>query len=314
MPEPDVNDSIIREPESRRPSEGYAIRLYPIDETEEIRLIDLWRVIWAGKWLILSSSVLVALATTIAAFLITPVYRAEVVLAPVAAQRSSSSLATLAGQLGGIATLAGINLGTDESSAEAIAILRSRALTERFIEKNKLLPVLFSEDWDQASGTWHVDDPDDIPNMWRAYERFDKSIRSVSQDVETGLVTLTIDWVDPQRAREWANGLVEEVNADTRGRAIEQSKKNIDYLRGQLQDTDELELRASVFDLMEAEMKNAMLSAVRTEFAFSVIDPAVVPEKMRWPNRMLFGVLGFFAGMLLGVLAVFLRRSAARGA
>jgi uncharacterized protein involved in exopolysaccharide biosynthesis len=289
-------------------SEGYAIRLYPIDEAEEIRLLDLWRVLWNRRLTIMLFAAAGAVTATIAAFLITPMYRAEVLMAPVGNERGGA-LASLAGELGGIAALAGISLGTDSSSAEALATLRSRAFTEHFIEKNNLMPVLFADVWDPAKGAWDVDDPADVPTLWRASERFDNSIRSVTQDAETGLVTLTVDWKDPELARAWANGLVQEVNAALRGRAIQQSRKSIEYLRKELQGISEVELRAAVFDLMEAEMKNAMVSTVRTEFAFEVIDPAVVPEKRYWPNRWLLAVLGLAAGLLLGVLAVALRQS-----
>jgi len=191
---------------------------------------------------------------------------------------------------------------------ESIAVLRSRSLTQRFIEKNGLLPILFHEDWDEASKSWRVDDPEDIPNLWRGYERFDKQVRSVVQDAETGLVTVSIDWTNAQLASDWANALVAEVNADMRNRAIEQSQKNIEFLRGQLKNTNEVELRTAAFGLMEAEMKNAMLSAVRSEFAFEVIDPAIAPEKPSWPNRILLAALGLFAGFATGLVLVFLRR------
>jgi uncharacterized protein involved in exopolysaccharide biosynthesis len=295
-------------------ADGYAVRLYPIDSGDEVRLADLWRVAWRGRWRIIVAGAGGAILALIATFLITPEYRAETVLAPVSAARSSSGLASIAGQLGGLAALAGINLGAQDNTAEAVAILQSRALTERFIQKNNLLPVLFPDEWDAAKARWAVDDPDDVPRLWQGFERFDKSIRTVNQEPETGLVRLTIDWTNPAQASEWANGLVDEVNADMRGRAIAQSRKNIEFLRGQLQSTNELELRTAVFGLVEAEMKNAMLAAVRTEFAFEVIDPAVVPEKVYWPNRILLAAVGLFAGLLIGVIAVFIRGRGSLGA
>jgi uncharacterized protein involved in exopolysaccharide biosynthesis len=309
MTEPDVTDTRNATPAIGLASEGYAVRVYPISEAEEIRLIDLWRVVWAGKWRIASASVIGAVLAVALSFLITPEYRSEAVLSPVGSGSGGGPLASLAGQLGGLGSLVGLNLGVDDRSAESIAVLRSRSLTQRFIEKNALLPILFYEDWDEASKSWRVDDPEDVPNLWKAYERFDRKVRSVTQDAETGLVTLSIDWIDPLQARDWANGLVAEVNADMRNRAIEQSKKNIEFLRGQLQNTNEVELRTAAFGLMEAEMKNAMLSAVRTEYAFEVIDPAITPEKPSWPNRILLAALGFFAGFATGLFLLFLRRS-----
>ncbi len=308
MTEPDATDTPSPETIAEPVPEGYAVRVYPIREADEVRLVDLWRTLWGGKLLIAAASVIGAVLGIAASFLITPEFRAVAVVSPVGADRSGSPLASLAGQLGGLGSLVGLNFGVDDRTVESIAVLRSRSLTQRFIEKNGLLPVLFHEDWDPASKSWAVDDPEDVPNLWRGYERFDKQVRSVVQDAETGLVTVSIDWIDPQLARDWANGLVAEVNADMRNRAIEQSKKNIEFLRGQLQATNEVELRTAAFGLMEAEMKNAMLSAVRTDYAFEIIDPALTPEKPNWPNRILLAALGLFAGFGAGVILVFLRR------
>jgi len=45
----------------------------------------------------------------------------------------------------GIASLAGINVGSgDIEIEEALAVLRSRELTERFIANNNLMPILYS--------------------------------------------------------------------------------------------------------------------------------------------------------------------------
>jgi uncharacterized protein involved in exopolysaccharide biosynthesis len=293
----------------RFPAEGYAVRLYPLAEPDEVQLIDLWRTVWSGKWVILGAAVLGALATFLAAFIMTPMYRAEVVMAPVSVDKTSGGLAGLASQFGGLAALAGINLNSSQNdTAQALAVLKSRAFTESFIDRHQLLPILYADLWEPKTKTWDVDEPQEVPTLYKAYDYFDKSIRVITQDPETGLVTLTIDWSDAKLATEWANALVSEVNADVRQRAVEQSNKSIDFLRSQIQSTTEVELREAVFGLMEAEMKNAMLANVKTEYAFEVIDPAVVPEKRLWPNKWLLAIFGLAAGGLLGLFYVFVRR------
>lgn len=287
---------------------GYALRVYPIGDDDEMTLLDLWLILWGRRWLILSCAAIGAVIMTAASFLISPQYRAEVTLLPVKTERGGP-LAGMAGQFGGLAALAGINVASDDNTAESMAVLRSRAFTEQFIERHGLLPVLFEELWDAANEAWIADDPASTPTLWRAYERFDKSIRQVTQDSETGLVTLAVNWTDPELARDWANSLVEDVNSSLRSRAMEQSEKSIAFLREQLQSINEVEMRTAVFGLMEAEMKNAMLSNVRTEFAFEVIDPAVAPERHHWPNRLLFAVLGLSAGLLGCVVWVLVRQS-----
>lgn len=304
-----VNDNSDHGPAGpQMPPAGYALRVYPVDDASEVTLADLWATLRGGRWLIGASVLALTALAGVAAFLITPVYRAQVVMAPVADEQKGGGLSSLAGQLGGLASLAGITVGGSQSNtAEAIATLKSRAFTERFIAEKNLLVVLFAEDWDAGKNTWTVTDPRDVPTLWDGVERFDKSVREVTQDSQTGLVTMSIDWPDPQLAAEWANAMVTDVNATLRRKAIEQSEKNLKYLTAQLAGTTELELRGAIYGLMQAEMRNAMFASGKTEFAFRVIDPAVVPEKNVWPNKILFIVLGLSAGLLLGVFATFVR-------
>ncbi len=304
MPEKEVSSTGARVPE-----DGFAIRLYPVDDGAQLRLADVWAIIADSYGLILALAVGVAAAAIAASFLITPVYRAQVLLAPVSSDRSASGLASFASQLGGIAALAGMGIGPGDQTARSIAILRSREFTQRFIESNGLMQVLFADLWDPQAGAWRVDDPADAPNDWRAFERFDQGVRGVAQDAESGMVTLTIDWTDPEVARDWANALVRDVNAEVRSRTIEQSRRNIEFLQSQLAETNEVEMKSAVFSLMESEMKNAMLATVRSESAFEVIDPAVAPQKKYWPNRGLIAALGLAAGLAFGVVAAFLRRA-----
>jgi uncharacterized protein involved in exopolysaccharide biosynthesis len=285
----------------------YALRVYPVEDATEIRLADLWNAIWRGKWLILITACILTAVAVVAALLITPRYRAQVVMAPVTEERANGGLTSLAGQLGGLAAMAGITVGEQGGTAESIATLQSRAFTDRFIQGHNLLPVLFADLWDGDQQKWDVSDPEDTPTLADAYERFNKSVRSVSQDAQTGLVTLTIDWSDPQLAADWANALVSEVNATLRSKAIEQSKRNFEYLTRELQEATDLELRTAIFSVMQSEMRTAMLANVRTEYAFRVIDPAAVPEKHYWPNLILFVAVGFTTGLMLGLFATFLR-------
>jgi hypothetical protein len=76
-------------------------------------------------------------------------YRAEVLLAP-ADEKDSASLG---GQLGGLAALAGVRVGSGGESAEAIAVLRSREFAREFIEDFDLLTVFFADEWDAQRKT-----------------------------------------------------------------------------------------------------------------------------------------------------------------
>src|ERR1700736_2861686 len=83
-----------------------------------------------------------AAASVVLAFTLTPKYRSEVVVSPAS---GTSGLGELGGQLGGLASLAGINLGGGggKKSDEALEYLRSRHFTAQFIQRHALMPILF---------------------------------------------------------------------------------------------------------------------------------------------------------------------------
>jgi uncharacterized protein involved in exopolysaccharide biosynthesis len=276
-----------------------------VDDADELRLRDLWQTLWGGRWRIVACAIGAALLAVAASFLVTPSYRSSVLAAPTS-ESSTSGLASLASQFAGVAALAGVNVSGSTRTAEAIATLRSRAFTEAFIKERGLMPILFADAWDAQAGRWR--DETEVPTAWDAFQAFD-ALRSVEEDLQTGLISIQVEWSDPALAAEWANGLVADVNRNLRTRAISESRQNLAYLRSELEKNSQVPLQSTIFGLIEAEMRNAMLSNVKQEYAFRVIDPAVVAQKRSWPNRALFAVLGLFLGGMVGLGVVFLRPS-----
>ena len=257
------------------------------------------------NWVLSLSAILVCIAGAVAiAWLLRPVYRSEVVLAPVSEESTDATLAGIAGQLGGLATLAGIAPPGADNSAIAVATLKSDILAEEFIRNRNLLPTLFADDWDAQQKRWTIEDPDDVPTLNDAIERFDTKVREVFEDKETGLVTLSIEWVDREQAADWANTLVALANARLRRQSIEEAQRSIEYLKRELGKTEVVELRSAIDRLTETEIKRIMLAEVREEFAFKIIDPARAADsddyvRPNWPMMLA-------AGALMGAAVAFL--------
>ncbi len=283
------------------------------DEDDELDLTELWGRVWSRRWLVVAVTFLCTAAAAAAAFLMAPVYRAEVVMIPVSGEEGRGGLAALAGQLGGLASLAGVDLGgSGGRKEEALAILRSRAFTERFIREGNLLPVLFADKWDAANGRWRVDGPDGVPTLGDAWRFFDEKVRTIKEDRKTGLVTLAIEWTDPKVAAEWANELVRRANDTIRARDIEEAERSIRYLDEQLERTNVIELQQALYRLKEAQIKKIMLAKTRDEYAFRVLDPAVPPMRYSKPNRPLIVATALFIGLVLGVAIALAQRDGTR--
>jgi len=271
---------------------------------EPINWREHWKVLVEHRKLIgiiTATSTILALLT---AFIIAPIYRAEVLLAPVLEEKVGT-LGSLTGQFGDLAALAGVSLGSSkDKSAEAIAALKSRSLATAFFKEEHVLPVLFPREWDVDKKAWK--DKNDAPTEWEAFEEFDEDIRFISVDRKTGLVTLMIEWKDPIRAAQWANKLVNMVNSRLRAEAIEDAEKSIGYLEKQLMVSGEVEIQQSIYRLIEAQTKKRMIANTREEYAFKVIDPAVEPEKKVRPKRVLIVLFGLMLGAMAGVITAFM--------
>lgn len=274
---------------------------------DELSIVDVWRAVVGGKWIIVLVTLAgVTLAMTVA-LVSTPIYRAEILLS---VREDAAPSAGLARQLGGLASLGGLRLGTQGAQrAEAIAMLSSETLTESFIRENKLLPILFDESWDSQNNAWSVDDQQQIPTIRRGVRFFDENVRSVREDESTGLITLAIEWKDPKLAAEWANSLVRMLNEEMRQRAISEATQSVAYLERELQRNSVVEVRQSIYDLIQQQIETIMLANVRRDFAFQVLDPAVVPEpnEIVRPRPVLLVAIGIILGLMISGFAIFVR-------
>jgi uncharacterized protein involved in exopolysaccharide biosynthesis len=277
-------------------------------DSESGDLAELMATLWAGRLWIVAGAALLALLAAAAAFVMTPVYRSTAVLIATDTGRNSlsSSLGSSLGSLGGLAALANINLGSSGAATEeALAVLTSRQFTDAFISDTNLLPILFSKKWDSASNRWKGP-PDKQPTASAGFRYFDRSVRSVTQDKKTGLISLQIDWKDPNLAALWANELVNRLNAEMQRRAISQADASLGFLNKELARTSVTETRSAINRLIEAQINGRMMASVTEQYAFRVVDPAVPPDRsdMVKPRRLVMIAVGGLLGLLVSCVLV----------
>lgn len=271
---------------------------------DEIDLLELWSILCQGKWFIAAITGALVVVVIAYALFATPWYRAEVVLSPVEDQSEPG----IAGQLGGLAALAGVSLGGAAGNHEALAVLQSRELTRAFIEEQALMPIFFADQWDAAGHRWLSGGGQEPPDIRDAVKLFDE-LRIVDEDPTTGIVTLTMEWTDAQLAAEWANQLVARLNERMRMRALAEAEANVSYLQAALAATDVLTLQQSISGLLESELQKLMLAKGNKEFSFRIIDRAEVPKDRFKPRRTLMVALTAALGGLISTLVVLIRHA-----
>ncbi len=290
---------------------------------DEIDLRELFKALWKGKWIIIATTFVFAVGAVLYALSLPNIYKADALLAP-AESSNGGGLSKMAGQLGGLAALAGVNLGAGESSQTdlAVQVMKSRQFVEAFITKHDLLvPLMAAKDWDLANNKLILNEELYNPNTgeWlretnglrgatptaqEAFEVFSKEVLSVNQDKENGLYTVSVKNLSPYDAQQWVNWLIKDINKVMRERAIAETSQNLAYLNTQLQKTAVADMQSTFYKLIEEQTKSLMLAEVQEEFIFKVVDPAVVPELKDGPKRALICVLGTLLGGMLGMAIV----------
>ena len=264
-------------------------------DNESINIFEFWDLLVRFKFQIALTMLLVTLGGFFYALTADPLYRAQVLMVD-ADNQSSEGLSSIADQIGGFA---GIEIGSSKNSTDSyVAILKSRTFIEDFINQTDSKKIIFGEKWNEEENEWKEQEPSDF----KSYYVFKEDILSVSENVKTGVFTLSVVWHNPRQSALWANSLVESLNQLLRIQAIEDAEKRINFLEEQTRETNILGLQNMISALIQSQYEKAMIANVKEEYGFKIIDPAKVPEVKFSPNRTLIVILSFISGIFLGIL------------
>ncbi|MGX9460161.1 Wzz/FepE/Etk N-terminal domain-containing protein [Shewanella sp. A14] len=293
---------------------------------DEIDLRELFSVIWQGKWLIIAITTVFAIGSVIFAVSQPNIYKSEALLVQTDPEIGVSGLAALAGQVGGLASMAGINLsgGGGDKTQMAIEVIKSRKFASSFIQNHNILPDLMAaKKWNMADNTIIYDDElynqvdqkwvrivnvpfKPKPSMQEAYKEFSKII-AVNVAKDTGMVTVSVEHLSPTVAQQWVNWLVADINKEMKQRDVAEANRSTTFLKSQIEQTNIADIRSILYKLIEEQAKTIMFAEVRDEYVFKTIDPALIPEEKSKPKRALICVLGTMLGGMLGVMLVLIR-------
>jgi uncharacterized protein involved in exopolysaccharide biosynthesis len=274
---------------------------------------DLNRLIlqlWRRRFLLALLATVGGAAGIALSFWVSPEYKADAVLIAsdeILGLNASGAL----GSLGGLASLVGVG-GAGNKESEAVETLKSRGLTISYIESNGLMPILFPGRWDVATNKGKADFRGHVLTLEDGYRKFDKSVRAVVENRKTGLVNITVTWTDPNLAKQWVDGLIKAANDRLRTKAEERSSRNLEYLRKASEATTIMEVKTSIYKLMETEIKKQMVAYGADDYAFRTVDAAIVPQRRSYPIRALFLFFGALLVPLVYVAGVWLRDAKAK--
>jgi uncharacterized protein involved in exopolysaccharide biosynthesis len=232
------------------------------------------------------------------------------------------TLAKLAGQFGGLASMAGVNLGggSTDKTAMAIELLKSRAFLQAFIDKYDLKVALLAvERWDKAADRlvinaklydentkqWIRKVPEGksvIPTAWEAYAALADNL-VIEYQSKKSILSIKLSYYSPDIAALWLTNLVKEVNFFWKNKTERETSKTIKMLEQQLLKTNLSELKTVFYDLIGEQTKSRLLAQITDEVMFETVVGIVIPEVKSSPRRALLCMVAFILSFLVATLS-----------
>ena len=267
---------------------------------DEIDIKSLLKIILINRRLIITTTASFAIIALIYSLTLSNIYQSTALLSPVGDQSSSGQSMS---NIGGLASLAGINISSTSGGNSTKAITKITTLS--FFEEN-ILPNIFLPDlmavstWDEENnsviykdslysvqtGKWNK-----IPHPQKSYEAFLKKLQ-VSQDYDTKFLTISFKHESPHIAKEWTELVVNQINDSFRARDKLEAESAMNFLYTQMALTSYTEIKEVVAQVLKQKMQQLALIEANEFYVFSYLDqPAVAKEKIE-PSRSSISILG----------------------
>ena len=283
-----------------------------MDLKEEIKLIDFFNILWARKLKIILVGVLTSILFIYYALSIPPSYTARALIKVSDSQETSSSLNS---SLSGLASMAGIRLGSSGANTEDIVMetILSRTFFTHISNIDRTLPNIMAVDnydsvnqkiiYNTESYNSEANEWIKPPSSYMAYRKYVTSVLGITKDKFTNFMVVTVTHKSPQYSKELLELIVNELNTIAREKEKFEADKRIEYLNQELAKTSIKDIKNTINVLLKSEMQKKMFAEVSEDYLINYIDYPFVPEQQSAPNKRVIVIFGVFFSNLIFILS-----------
>jgi len=204
-------------------------------------------------------------------------------------------------------------------------IIKSREFVKHLMTFENVLPSIMAaksydaasqelyfdpEIYDAKTKTW-IREPSKNkgtkPSYLEAHKAYLNTMLSISQDNKTGLVYIMIEHISPIFAKDFLALIIKEANTLSREIDIDSASKALSYLKIELSQTSLVEIKKSIYQLIEAQLETQMAANIHEEYSLITIEPPFIPEEKFKPSRTYIVIISTMLGGILGVMIVLVR-------
>ncbi len=223
--------------------------------------------------------------------------------------------------LGGLASLAGVNLGGgDTYSPEVLQkMLLSTSILASFARTYELVPEIMAVEsyslksnsfsykesiYDPRTGEWTrkvmypaTQEPSDSEIAHELRQKL-----NVTYDRATKLISVSYRSYSPEFAPRLVTSLIEHLNQQVRVKERLSTERTIQDIEKILEEANSIEVKVALQSILEEQYKKLTLARTRPEYALMTVEPAFVPFMKSGPNRAVLCLLIVFIGVAASTL------------
>lgn len=269
-----------------------------ITDKDEIDFRKIFHLLWQKKMWI-TGFVAVVCAITVAVVLnMDNIYASRAVLRP--SHDNMNQMSSLASNFGGLASLAGINLGSSGNVTPyntMRAIVQDADFVYSFVKKNKFEPKVYDDYEDKKD-----------KEKYKENEKYFlvKSLReslSFSEDLKTGLITLSYENKDKIFAKQFIDLMLIELSEKYMSIEMANLQERIDNYKKEIDKTNDITLKNKLAEVVAGLIQNKVLSQAQEYYGFDILVNADISDNIDKvkPKRGLICVAMFIASLIVSI-------------
>jgi uncharacterized protein involved in exopolysaccharide biosynthesis len=268
-------------------------------ETDEINLVDYFRVIFKYRKMILWICVIAVATTAIYSLLLPKTYSATASIVPPiddlggSSRLMASAMAIKDSMLG---EMIGIK-GSGNVSEMYAGILESRVVADVIIDRFNLMNV--------------------YKEKYKSQTRNKLKSKTVIDISDAEIVSITVEDKAPARAAAMANAYVSELDRRIKGLSTGQATSKRIFLENRLKEIEgklaevenilsrEAKMQEMLFELLTKEYEIAKIEEAKSMPTIQILDWAVMPERKCKPKRIQMVMLSGVTALFIAIFAAF---------
>ena len=289
------------------------------EERVEYNIFEVIKYLWKRKLEIFSYGLVSLFAVFLILLLVPNSYKSSSVL--MVNNQQDGVLSSLGNEYGGLASLAGISMpqGLESKKDEMVLeVVKSKEFMRHLLEIYEIKPELFAvKSFDKENKRiiykTRIYDPllkkwvKTEPSYQEVHEEVVNEIVSISKDIKTGFIHISVTHKSPVFAQKLITIIFEELNNVIREKDLQKSEEAINYLSDLSQSVNVQDIKRSINYIMTKNVEQKMLADITSDYILTYIDPPHIPEKAYAPKRFLISVLASILVMMFRSLIILYR-------